>query len=80
MQNLDVKTVFTEIVRRALGDESLVLNDATTARDVAGWDSLKQIMIITEVEERFDITLHSRDVDKITCVGNFVSLIQQKVG
>jgi acyl carrier protein len=49
------------------------------ADDVTGWDSLKQIMIIVEMERRFGIRLSSRETDAIKCVGDLVRLVLNKV-
>jgi acyl carrier protein len=70
--------IFTRIVQNALRDDSIVLTFQTTAREVKGWDSLKQALIIMEVEEKFGITLHSREIDSIKCVGDFIAIIGRR--
>ena len=74
----NVFQIFTRIVQNALCDDSLVLTFQTTAREVKGWDSLKQALIIMEVEEQFGIRLHSREIDSIKCVGDFVAIIGRR--
>jgi acyl carrier protein len=71
-------STFTDIVRNALRDNSIVLTPQTTAQQINGWDSLKQVLIILEVEDRFGIELHSHELDRIRCVGDFVNLIGRK--
>ena len=50
-----------------------------TARDVAGWDSFKQIEIVMAVEERFAIRLTTRELDSLQCVGDMVRVVATKV-
>jgi acyl carrier protein len=78
MNEGDILRIFTRIVQNALRDDGIVLSTQTTAREVKGWDSLKQVLIIMEVEEKFGITLHSREIDGIMCVGDFVAVIGRK--
>jgi acyl carrier protein len=66
------------IIRSVLDDETLALSMATTAQDVPGWDSLKQIMIIVEIEERLGVRLSSREIDAAQCVGDLVALVVRK--
>ncbi len=49
-----------------------------TAKDVEGWDSLKMVIIIMAVEERFDIQMRTSEMDALRCVGDFISLIERK--
>ena len=78
MIDSNIFRIFTRIVQNALCDDSLVLTLQTTAREVKGWDSLKQALIIMEVEEKFGFTLHSREIDSIKCVGDFVAIIGRR--
>jgi len=66
------------IIRTVL-DQPAELSPATTAKDVHGWDSLKHILIIVEVESAFDIRLAAVDVEGIRCVGDFVATVARKV-
>jgi acyl carrier protein len=76
----EIYTVLTEVFRDAFDDPSLMLRSEMTARDVPGWDSLKMVIIIIGVEERFGIQLHTREMDGLRSVGDFVSLIHARVG
>jgi acyl carrier protein len=79
MTEAEVRDGLYEIIRSVLGEPTLELTPATTAKDVAGWDSLKQVMIMLGVEERFNVRLSSREIDSITCVGDFLGVISTKV-
>lgn len=68
-------TLFSEIFLR----DDIALTKATSARDIDGWDSFKQIEIVMAVEERFGIKLQTREIDGLRNVGDLVSLIDRKV-
>jgi acyl carrier protein len=51
-----LNALFSEIFLR----EDIALLAATTAADIDGWDSFKQIEIVMAVEERFGIRLQTR--------------------
>jgi acyl carrier protein len=66
------------IIRTVL-DQPAQLSPATTAKDIHGWDSLKHILIIVEVESAFDIRLAAVDLEGIRCVGDLVATVARKV-
>src|SRR5271156_1855943 len=51
------------LLRDIFAQEDLVVTRATTAADVPGWDSIKQIEIVVAVEEKYGIRVKSREVD-----------------
>ena len=73
----DVRNSVLEVLRGVLGDVALL--DSTTAKDVPGWDSLKQVMILTGLEEHFDIQFSSREMDALGSVGDLIKLVGSKV-
>lgn len=79
MTENEIRDCLLGIIRSVLGNDALKLSPATVAKDVTGWDSLKQVMIIVEVEERFGIRLSSREIDSLQNVGDFIALIGSKV-
>ena len=48
------------------------------AKDVAGWDSFKQIEIIMATEERFGIRFSTRDLDRLQTVGDLIAVVAAK--
>ena len=70
----------TEIFREAFLRDDLKLSASMTARDVEGWDSLKQIMILVGIEQKFNIKFSTKEMDSLGCVGDLVSLIAARVG
>jgi acyl carrier protein len=68
----------TEIFREVFGKDDMVLTPALNAKDVAGWDSFKQIEIIVSAEERFGIKLNTKEIDSLKCVGDLAAVIERK--
>jgi acyl carrier protein len=65
----------TELLRDIFDDPSLQVTGETTAKDVPGWDSMKQVMILMAVEEKFEIQLSTREMDRLKNVGDLVAAI-----
>jgi|HubBroStandDraft_1064217.scaffolds.fasta_scaffold266224_2 acyl carrier protein len=74
----EIRDAMFGIIRFALGNETLELSSKMTAKDVAEWDSVRQVMIILGVEEKFGIRLSSREIDSLRNVGDFLTLINAK--
>jgi acyl carrier protein len=77
--NDQIWTGLTEIFREALDDDSLVLNESMTAKDVDGWDSITHVMIVVAVEKKFGVRLAAGEIQRLSNVGEFATLIRNKV-
>ena len=66
--------IFADVFMR----DDLRLTPELSARDVAGWDSFKQIEIMVSVEERFNIKLNTREIDSLKCVGDLAAVVARK--
>lgn len=67
-----------EIVRDVVEDESAVIHMDSTARDVAGWDSLANIRIILSAERAFGLKISTTEIMGLRNVGDFVRTIAHK--
>jgi acyl carrier protein len=74
----DVYGALTEIFHDVFMRDDLVLKAELTAKDVAGWDSFKQIEIIMATEERFGIKMSTREIDSLQNVGDLVRVVTGK--
>ncbi|GLQ48016.1 acyl carrier protein [Dyella lipolytica] len=79
MDRNQIHDKLTAIFRDVLDDDSIVLNDSTTADDVDGWDSLSHVNLLVAVEKRFAIRMSTREVKSMRNVGDFIALISQKL-
>ena len=48
--------------------------------DIPSWDSAKMVMLILAVEERFDLRFRSREIDALRRIGDWVRLIDARLG
>jgi len=49
----------------------------TKIKDFSGWDSLKQLMFLIEVEKRFNIEITVEEVNSIITISDLVKKIQR---
>lgn len=54
-----------EILGDILGIDKAAINEKTSPQTVPGWDSLKQIEIVTSLEEEFDIVISVEDIESM---------------
>lgn len=74
-----IKEKISNALTTILGHDDFELHDELTAKDVDGWDSLSHMMIITKIEEEFNIRFKLRDLNKLKNLGSLVSVIQSKI-
>ena len=60
-------------------NESLNLTETTTAHDVDGWDSLTNMLLISEVEKAFGVRFNFREIVKMKNVGDLCAAIANKM-
>ena len=68
-----------QVFREVFDDETLTVNDDTTAADIDGWDSLIHITLISAVEEAFGVTFNMRDVVRMQNVGDMADLLEAEL-
>lgn len=61
-------------------DDSIKVNDNTTAADIEDWDSLEHINLIVAVEKAFNVKFNAGEIHTLKCVGDMVNLILEKQG
>lgn len=79
MERLGIIEELTGIFREIFNDSTIVLSDSLTADDVATWDSLSHMLLITEIEDKFNIKFKLRELNKMKNVGALISIIQTKL-
>lgn len=79
MNREEILAKVTRIIREVFNDDTIVVTDATVAGDVAGWDSLMHITLISTVEDEFDIQIPMKDIVTLKDVGHLVDLIAELV-
>ncbi len=68
-----------EVFRDVLDDESITVNDDTTADDIDDWDSLEHINLIAAVEQQFGIKFNMGQIVTMKNVGEMVDIIESLI-
>jgi len=69
-----LKTVFQSV----FDENDITITREMTAEDVASWDSLHHIQLISEVERTFKVKFKLREVMAMKNVGDLIDLIDRK--
>lgn len=67
-----------EIFYTILKKNDFLLSEETTAKDIQGWDSLSNMLIITEIEKKYSIRFSFREIVKMRNVGDLCQAIITK--
>ncbi len=70
-----IRKSFTKILEHS----NFELNDNTTADDIDGWESATHIMIITDIEETFNIKFKLMDLMSMENIGDLVKSIKSEI-
>ena len=71
-----VNTIFQEVFE----DTTLTVNNNTTAKDIDSWDSLNHVLLISSIENKFNITFELDEMILFKNVGDIINAIQSKIG
>ncbi|RDE06297.1 acyl carrier protein [Sphingomonas aracearum] len=69
----------TQVMCDVFDTDDITLTPATTARDVAGWDSQAHILLIVAAEQHFGVRFGTADFESMRNVGEFAALIDAKL-
>ena len=67
-----------EVFQDIFDDESILVNDSTTADDIEDWDSLEHINLVVAVEKKFGIKFNMGEVNGMKNVGEMVDIIMSR--
>ncbi|MAQ74991.1 MAG: acyl carrier protein [Aquimarina sp.] len=79
METSLIKEKIKDVLISVLDHNNFEMTDDLTAKDVDGWDSLSHMMIISKIEEMFNIKFKLRDLNKLKNMGSLVQVIQSKL-
>ena len=79
MSTPTIMETLQEVFADVFGLDEVVLTAETSAKDIADWDSVNHVMLITAVEKKFSIRFKSREIAKFNCVGDIIDAIEKLV-
>lgn len=74
----DILEKINDIFKTYFDDDSIELNESSTAADIDEWDSLAQVGLILIIERTFSLKFSMDEIDKLANVGEMVDLINAK--
>ena len=80
MESTEVYSKLNDVFRNVFDDDAIVVTPELTAKDVAGWDSLRHVRLMLTVERAFRVKFSAYEVNKLRNVGQLAKLIQDKLG
>lgn len=79
MNRQEIYEQLNEVFRDVFDDDSIVVNDITTADDIEDWDSLEHINLVVAVETKFNMKFNMGEVNNMKNVGEMVDIILKRI-
>lgn len=76
MNKTEIFEKLNEIFRDVFDDEDIIVTETTTAADIEEWDSLTHIMLLSAIEDEFDVQFDMKAVQGLKNVGDMAELIE----
>ncbi|HTF06149.1 MAG TPA: acyl carrier protein [Bacteroidia bacterium] len=68
-----------KIFRNIFDDQSIVVNENTTALDIEDWDSLSHIQLVVAIEKHFKIRFTTAEISGFKSVGDLYNAVKSKI-
>jgi len=79
MTHAELLSKLTEIFRDIFEDPGLELTPETTAEMIPQWDSMSQVTLAVEIEQRFGIKLKAAEMEQMRSVTYLMGLIESRL-
>jgi acyl carrier protein len=63
------------VFREVFDDDTIIIQEGTTAEDIDEWDSLTHITLIVAAEKEFGLRLNAAEVGKLANVGALLDIL-----
>ena len=68
----------TTVLQEVFDDPALAIDEAATAEDIEGWDSVTHVLLVVAVEQAFAVKFKTAEIETLKNVGDLVRLIDRK--
>jgi acyl carrier protein len=75
----EIKSRLNKVFCKVFKDDSIVISDETTAKDIEKWDSLTHLILISSTESEFGIKFKLKELIAMKNVGDFLRSIESKL-
>ena len=79
MERKEIFERLNNVFRDVFDDDSIVVTETTTAKDIEDWDSLEHINLVVAVEQEFGIKFNMGEVTTMKNVGEMVDIIMSRI-
>ena len=80
MNTEEITSMLKSVFQKVLEEKDITITRELAAKDIAKWDSLRHIQLISEVERVFGIKFKLREIMHMNNVGDLIDLIDSKQG
>ena len=77
MINIDA---LNEVFKMVFDNPHIQIAPETTADDIDEWDSLSHVLLLSAIEESFNIEFSQQEVMLFDCVGDMLDSVNRKLG
>lgn len=74
----DIEIKMQSIFRDIFDKEDLSINRATSADDIAEWDSLAHVTLLQAIQDEFEVDFTIDEITEMKNVGDMIDLIRRK--
>ena len=67
-----------EVFQEVFENDSLVLSDETTARDIPAWDSVAHINLMFSIEQAFGVHFNGNELAQFKNIGELKAFLEAK--
>lgn len=78
MERNEILTGLTNIYKEVLNNSNVVIEESMLIGDFDSWDSIAQMLLIANVEEKFGVKFKLKEVNSLKTIGDIISLIVEK--
>lgn len=71
----ELNAIFTDV----LDNDSLKIDNSSSAADIDEWDSLNHVQLVVNIEKHFKVRFNSTEIQNWTNVGEMVASIASKI-
>lgn len=75
----ETKSRLNKVFCKVFKDDSIVISDETTAKDIEKWDSLTHLILISSTESEFGIKFKLKELISMKNVGDFLRSVESKL-
>lgn len=79
MDKKDILAEVSIICKQVFENQTLEITQYTTPKDVKNWDSLNHVMLISSIEQKFNIKFDLDDMLSFDSIGTICKNISEKI-